>query len=119
MPQRSRADPLLAERITDHQGVVADDVHQARNAARELPDLFLGLAREHLGVGTPGCLEAKLDVLAELVAGERCQPAADGDPLAQLAQLRAGQLLFGAAGREDDPQIFPLAVSRRESGRRF
>src|SRR4029079_5816608 len=77
------ADPPLAQRVPDHQRVVADDVDETGNARGNLEDAFLGVAREQLGIGRTGGGEARLDVFAELLATQRQQPAVDGNALAE------------------------------------
>ena len=97
------ADPPLAQRVPDHQRVVADDVDETGNARGNFEDAFLGLAREELGVGGAGGGEARLDVFAELLATQRQQPAVDGDALAELAKAGIAELLAELGlTREDD-----------------
>src|SRR5262249_8584264 len=112
--------PLLL-RVAEEQTVVAGEVHETRHALRPLPDPLEGALAEDAEVPGAGDPQSGPDELARLLDTEQRDAAAQGDPLAELTQLRQGQLdvQLGLTGQHDLKELAARALEVREQPHLF
>ena len=109
-------DPSVLIRVADQEGVIAEAVDDPRDPTGVLRDPAEGFRREQAGVPRAGDPETGPDILRDLVSRERLDPAAQGDPLLELAQSREGQAVpeLGLAHQQDLEQLVGRRLEVRE-----
>ncbi len=85
-------DPAALLRVADHEGVVADGIDDARDAAGEGRDAIERPRREELGIPSARDAQPGPDVVPDLGLPERLDVVAERDPLLQLPELLAPEL---------------------------
>ena len=93
---------------------VADEIDHPRDAPRRAVQLHERGAREGEGADEPRDAEPVLDIARGVARGQRLEAAADADPLVELVQLPAPELVqqLGVAHEQHLEQLLPRHVDR-------